>query len=97
MQSRRVRLPEIHEVTDFASALILAGPAAALAHPGGGPPGLSRPAVLVGPEGGFSPEELACGLPTVGFGPSILRAETAAMTAGVLLCALRANVVAPSR
>jgi 16S rRNA (uracil1498-N3)-methyltransferase len=107
MQSRRIRLPTVHDVTDFAAAAALAvdlgrargvsrgGLAAALAQPGGGPPSLDRPAMLVGPEGGFTDKELACGLPTVSLGPTTLRAETAALAAGVLLCALRGNLVLP--
>jgi len=39
----------------------------------------------VGPEGGWGPEELASGLPTVALGPGVLRVETAAVAAGVLL------------
>jgi 16S rRNA (uracil1498-N3)-methyltransferase len=110
MQSRRVRLPVVHDVTDFATAAALAvnlgggstghgglagSGGAALAHPGGRPPSLDRPALLVGPEGGFSDEELGYGLPAVGLGPTTLRAETAALAAGVLLCALRGNLVLP--
>jgi 16S rRNA U1498 N3-methylase RsmE len=38
-------------------------------------------------------EELAAGLPTVGFGLSVLRAETAAVTAGALLASLRTGTV----
>jgi 16S rRNA U1498 N3-methylase RsmE len=37
---------------------------------------------------------LASGLPTVGFGLSVLRAETAAVTAGALLASLRTGTVA---
>jgi 16S rRNA (uracil1498-N3)-methyltransferase len=96
MQSRQARIPEVTGVVDFAAAVGLAGPAAALAHPGGDPPGLDRPAVLVGPEGGFNDEELSCGLATVGLGVSVLRAETAALAVGILLCALRANLVRPA-
>jgi len=33
--------------------------------------------------------------PTVGLGATVLRAETAAVTAGALLCALRNGVVLP--
>jgi 16S rRNA U1498 N3-methylase RsmE len=62
---------------------------------GGGPPSLERPVVLVGPEGGWDESELASGLPLVTLGPTVLRAETAAMAAGVLLCGLRAGVVGP--
>ena len=35
--------------------------------------------LLVGPEGGWSDEERASGLPTVGLGDGVLRAETAAI------------------
>ncbi len=64
-----------------------------LARPGGGRPGLSRPTVAVGPEGGWDDEELARWGSGVGLGPTVLRAETAAVAAGTLLCALRAGVV----
>jgi 16S rRNA (uracil1498-N3)-methyltransferase len=97
MQSRRDRVPVVHDVMTFAAAVGLAGPAAALAHPGGGPPGLDRPTVLVGPEGGFAPAELECGLPTVGLGPLTLRAETAAMAAAIVLCSLRSGLIRPAR
>lgn len=70
------------------------GGAVALAEPGGAPPSLAAPIVLVGPEGGWSPEELAGGLPTVHLGDTILRVETAAIVAGALLTCLRAGIVA---
>jgi 16S rRNA (uracil1498-N3)-methyltransferase len=91
MQSRRVWLPELAPVTDFATMVAAAN--VCLAHPGGDPPSLDRPAILVGPEGGWAEEELAAGLPRVALGPHVLRAETAAMAAGALLCALRAGLV----
>ncbi len=95
MQSRRVWLPVIDAVTPFAALVTEQG--AALAHPGGGPPSLKRPLVLVGPEGGWDEAELAAPGPvTVGLGPSILRTETAAVAAGILLCALRSGVVMPA-
>lgn len=94
MQSRRVWLPVVDTVTPFQ---VLAGePGAAIAHPGGGPPSLDRPVVLIGPEGGWEEAELAAaGAERVGLGPSVLRTETAAVVAGTLLCALRAGVVTP--
>jgi 16S rRNA U1498 N3-methylase RsmE len=49
----------------------------------------------VGPEGGWSADELASGLPTVGFGLSVLRAETAAVMAGALMVSLQTGTVAP--
>lgn len=91
MQSRRVWLPEVADIAAFAE--VAERPGAALAEPGGGPPTLDRPTVLVGPEGGWAPEELAGGLPTVDLGPTVLRAETAAIAAAALLCGLRAGVV----
>jgi len=91
MQSRRAQLPIVDDVVDFAAAAAI--PGACLADAGGAPPSLDRPVVLVGPEGGWSDEERAAGLPTVGLGPFVLRAETAALTAGALLGALRAGFV----
>jgi 16S rRNA (uracil1498-N3)-methyltransferase len=98
MQSRRTWLPLVEGVTSFAAAAAALAPSTgALAHPGGGGLDLSRPALLVGPEGGFTDDELGAGLPLVDLGPTVLRAETAAIAAGVLLCALRSGRVgAPS-
>jgi RsmE family RNA methyltransferase len=90
MQSRRNRLPEVTDPLPFADVAV-AG--AALAEAGGAAPSLERPFVLVGPEGGWDRTELARRLPLVGLGPNVLRAETAAVAAGVLLCALRAGLV----
>lgn len=94
MQSRRVWLPEVAGVVPFAEAAGWGG-GLALAEPGGASPSLDRPVVLVGPEGGWSAEELAGGLARVNLGPTVLRAETAAVAAGVLLSALRAGLVGP--
>lgn len=97
MQSRRVRLPVIEEVQVLGEVVAGLGGSgrsgAALAEPGGAPPGLERPTILIGPEGGWSPAELEMGLPTVGLGPTILRAETAALAAAVLLCGLRCGTI----
>ena len=87
VQSRRARLPEVEGVTTFAE--VAGRPGALLAAPGGRPPAVGDALVVVGPEGGWAPEELALGLPEVGLGPTVLRAETAAVAAGVLLTALR--------
>lgn len=91
MQSRRCHLPAIRVGVSVAEAG--AGGAVALADPGGAPPSLARPVVLVGPEGGWSDAERAAAPAVVGLGPTILRAETAAVVAGTLLTALRAQVV----
>ncbi|HYZ97482.1 MAG TPA: RsmE family RNA methyltransferase [Acidimicrobiales bacterium] len=94
MQCRRTWLPEVSPVATFAAAAAL--PDATLADVEGKGPTLERPVVLVGPEGGWSPSERACGLPLVRLGAHVLRAETAAIAAGALLAALRAQAVAPS-
>ncbi len=101
VQSRRTFLPQVVGVVPLSDVLADAGNepgrAVCLAEPGGEPPSLSRPVVLVGPEGGWAPEELGQGLPALGLGPSVLRTESAAVAAGLLLCSLRAGVVAQGR
>jgi 16S rRNA (uracil1498-N3)-methyltransferase len=92
VQSRRTWLPVVDDVADLAAVAARAG--AALAHPGGGPPSLDRPLVLIGPEGGWDEAELAAVAgERMSLGPRILRTETAAVVAGTLLCALRAGTV----
>jgi 16S rRNA (uracil1498-N3)-methyltransferase len=94
-QSRRPWLPEVVGVVDLEGLEALVAPATlALAEPGGDPPSLRAPAVAVGPEGGWDPSELA-DRPVVGLSPNVLRAETAAMAVGLLLCALREGLVGP--
>ena len=93
MQARRAWLPEVGDPVPFAD--LVAGPGVALAQPGGEPPSLDRPTVLVGPEGGWSPAELAAAPALVSLGPHVLRTETAAVAAGLLLSALRTGVVGP--
>ena len=84
-QCRRVWLPEVTDVVRFAELPSLGGPGeVVLAQLSGDRPSVAAHVVAVGPEGGWSIDELASGLPTVGFGLSVLRAETAAVTAGRL-------------
>lgn len=101
-------LPQIDEPTDFDAALALAAEttcfAGALTEPPPPPllevalaakPAPDRPpAVFVGPEGDFTPEELEALLrvakPT-SFGPTVLRAETAAIFAVAVLAAVTAR------
>jgi 16S rRNA (uracil1498-N3)-methyltransferase len=92
MQSRRTWLPVVEPLATFIEVSRL--PGAALAQQGGAPPSLAHPVLLVGPEGGWSADELACGLPQVDLGPNVLRAETAAIAAIAIGVALRAGVVA---
>jgi RsmE family RNA methyltransferase len=69
-------------------------PGAALIDPRGTErPSLRHTVLLVGPEGGWSDGERECGLPAVGLGPNVLRAETAALAAASVWSSLRAGIV----
>lgn len=86
MQSRQPWLPAVEIVADFAAA---ATPGAAMAHRGGAPPTADTTHILIGPEGGWADEERTSGLPAIDLGAGVLRAETAAVAAGVLLTSIR--------
>lgn len=94
MQSRRATLPVVHPVAAFADVAAL--PGACRADRGGAAPTLARPLVLVGPEGGWDDDERAVDLPVVALGSGVLRAETAAIAAGVVLTSLRAGLLRPA-
>ncbi|MHB1486672.1 MAG: RsmE family RNA methyltransferase [Acidimicrobiales bacterium] len=96
MQSRRCRLPTVDGLLSFSDMATALGQAGALAQAGGAPPGMGLAGLAVGPEGGWSSEELDAGLPTVGLGPAVYRAEMAAVAAGVILSALRSGLVRPA-
>jgi len=96
MQARRIWLPELLELLPLAEAAGRLQGGIALAEPGGRTPSLATPVVLVGPEGGFSPRELAFGFPKIALGDTILRIETAAVVAGAILTGLRAGLVRPN-
>ena len=104
-QSDAVWLPEIAEAVDFADTLPLVKACTcfvgALTDPPPRPlleavrasdPLPSDLAVYVGPEGDFTPDELrallACATP-VSFGPTVLRAETAALFGVAVLASLK--------
>ena len=87
MQCRRAWLPVVHPVVSFAEVALVSG--AARAELGGVAPTLAHSTVLVGPEGGWSEDERGVDLPVVGLSKAVLRAETAAITAGALLAAHR--------
>ncbi len=96
MQSRRAWLPEVSPVASVAELAQATPPGSvALAEPGGDPPTLEQPTVLVGPEGGWTDAELARVEAHVGLNPQVLRVETAAIAAGALLAALRSGLVEP--
>ncbi len=92
MQCRRARRPVIEPMTDFAE--LVGRPGAVLAAPGGAPPALECPVVLIGPEGGWSAEELAAPIGRVALADHVLRAETAAIAACSVLGALRSRLTA---
>ncbi len=102
MQARLVHLPEVAEPCSSREAVAggVAPPARlCIAEPGGEVPSLATPAILVGPEGGWSCEELAIAagesIRPVALGTSVLRVETAAVVGGAILTALRSGLVRP--
>jgi 16S rRNA (uracil1498-N3)-methyltransferase len=92
-QCRRTWLPQVGEVLALDQLGPELGAVPSLAQPGGDPPTLRHSVLAVGPEGGWDPTELERFGAGTGLGPTVLRAETAAVTAGALLCALRSGVV----
>ncbi len=111
-QSRRLWLPEVDLLADLDAvvASVVAGGAAGggadsgdgagsgvvAAEAGGRRPGARDRAVVIGPEGGWAPGEID-GLERVELAEQVLRAETAAITAGALLVALRVRSGGPGR
>ena len=82
MQSRRVKLPSVSIVpwTDVVAMEWLA-----IAEPGGNRLDPTLRTIVVGPEGGFSDAERAACPRRVSLADTVLRVETAAIVAGVLL------------
>ncbi|MEO5973784.1 MAG: RsmE family RNA methyltransferase [Ilumatobacteraceae bacterium] len=87
MQSRRVWLPEV--MLPCALVDIVTKYGAALAEPSGVRVGPIHTCIAIGPEGGFNSEELALSDQHVSLGENVLRGETAAIAAGILMDALR--------
>ncbi|MEY2974279.1 MAG: putative ribosomal small subunit methyltransferase [Actinomycetota bacterium] len=56
-----------------------------MAEPGGRAISASDRSIAIGPEGGWTPEELGLGSERVDLGPNVLRVETAALLAGVVM------------
>ncbi|MCU1346901.1 MAG: methyltransferase, RsmE family, partial [Acidimicrobiia bacterium] len=92
MQSRRPRLPVVEAPVPFATAV--AWPGACVTSPEGSAPSLTHPVVLVGPEGGWTDEELAAAGAQTTLGQQVLRSETAALVAASLLTGLRSGILA---
>jgi 16S rRNA (uracil1498-N3)-methyltransferase len=84
-QSRRVWLPELAGQAPAIEVL----PGFAAAEPGGRPLRADDTAVAVGPEGGWAPKELEVAGGEVSLGPNVLRVETAALAAAVLMVSMR--------
>ncbi|MGZ5393756.1 MAG: RsmE family RNA methyltransferase [Mycobacterium sp.] len=83
MQSRRAWLPKVLDVVSFTEA---AGAArCALAEPGGDVLSTDVDTLLVGPEGGFTEGELGTVARRVSLSSNVLRVETAALAAGIML------------
>ncbi len=90
MQSRGVWLPTLEIGGDFTSVAGLDG--ALRADRGGRRLAPGDNTVLIGPEGGWSDAERSLLPRAVSLAPTVLRAETAAIAAGVLLAAHRSRV-----
>lgn len=96
-QSGRAHLPEIHapvtveEISSDAPTRLVLNPGAA-AQLADSPPVRNEVSIAIGPEGGFSEQDLAMfdsnGFSAVRFGPRILRTETAGIAAVSALQAL---------
>lgn len=99
-QCRRGMLPELYPVLPWSEALDFSSQAdvSILLYEGQAPRNFAhtlkereagRVALLIGPEGGFAPEEVAlaqaCGVLPVSLGPRILRTESAAVIAAALV------------
>ena len=80
-QSRRVRLPDVTGPIPSREVLTTTP----VAEPGGRSLTPADRALAIGPEGGWSPEELEVAADRIDLVPTILRVETAAVTAGALL------------
>ncbi len=90
MQSRQVRVPPITPISEIKHAA--AKPGVALAHRHGDRITLKQSTIYIGPEGGWDPTEVA-DRQTISLGPSVLRAETAAVTAASALSLLREDLL----
>ncbi|MFT4597719.1 MAG: 16S rRNA (uracil1498-N3)-methyltransferase [Paracrocinitomix sp.] len=87
MQSRRVTIPTVLVVRDLQP--LLTGGGVARADFGGIPTNSQHRLVLIGPEGGWSERERDMIPDVVDLGPTVLRAETAAVVASTFLVTSR--------
>ncbi len=89
MQSRRVWIPVVEGPRKAADLLTSTPGGIAIAEPGGREVTTTDRRLAIGPEGGWSPAELALAADRVDLGPHVLRVETAALAACVRLVAGR--------
>jgi len=89
MQSRRLYVSRV--VGPVTLAELLKRPDVAVADPVGTTDVAAVHTIVIGPEGGFDPDEYTTDTPCVSLGASILRAETAAIVAATLMVAHRAR------
>jgi 16S rRNA (uracil1498-N3)-methyltransferase len=89
-QSRRTWLPVVEALSSAAD--MFTTPGTATATMGGERLSLSTPTVLVGPEGGWTERELQGSITRVGLGTTVMRVETAALAAGIVLTQQRADL-----
>lgn len=87
-QSRRLHIPTV----EFSELHLLFESGAAVADFGGRVLGSGDTSVLIGPEGGWAPDEYG-EAPSVDLGRNVLRAETASIAAAVQMCAIRDGIV----
>lgn len=87
MQCRRAWLPVVEPVTKFDEVVQRLG--AVVAQMGAPPLAPGTRTLLIGPEGGWSATEQDLAHTTASIGDHVLRAETAALSAGALLAANR--------
>jgi 16S rRNA (uracil1498-N3)-methyltransferase len=92
MQSRSVFIPTIHDVCPSIENFVESyGPHLAVADPEGEAPDAGISTIVIGPEGGFTHQEMKLMTRRVSLPGGILRAETAAVAAGVMLTYLRSQ------
>jgi len=84
-QSRRVRLPLIEGPMEISDLVATSGEGLAVAERGGGRVSSATHTIAIGPEGGWGDTEIDPDIPRVDLGPGVLRAETAALSAAVLM------------
>jgi 16S rRNA (uracil1498-N3)-methyltransferase len=86
MQCRRAWSPNVSYVSDLRS--LVGQPGVVRANLAGIQLTSNHTVVLIGPEGGWDPLDGVDAVPSVGFGPNVLRAETAAIAAGAQLATI---------